>query len=210
MKVNEMKCCVCGNQAVCTVEEKPYCNKHYQSMRSYGTPFGKRRERTCRYSVDGDDLKVITPKGQVIFADIQDWDIITKYSWCISKTGYAVANIHGKVTKMHRYIIGEDNCTGMVVDHINRDKLDNRRANLRVCSRAENQRNVTVSKTNKLGHLGIRMTKAGKFNVRIVADGVEHHIGNFETLELAITARNEAENKYHGDFASHKDKEGTR
>jgi len=64
---------------------------------------------------------------------------------------------------------------------------------------------VITSKGNVIvGHLGVRITKDGKFNVRIVADGIEHHIGNYDTLELAIEARNAAEDTYHGEFASHR------
>lgn len=204
MMVKEMRCCACGEQAECMVDGKPYCNRHYQSVRKYGTPNGKKRERTCRYEINGDVLTVITRKGDAILVDAADAETVMKYSWCVSKTGYAVANIRGKVTKMHRYIIGESECAGKVVDHKNGNTLDNRRKNLRVCSQSENARNVRVSRLNKVGHLGIRITKDGKFNVRIVANGIEHHIGNYDTLELAIEARKSAEDIYHGEFASHK------
>lgn len=140
----------------------------------------------------------------MILADADDAIKVMRYSWCVSKTGYAVANIKGKVTKMHRYILGEAVCANKLVDHKNGNSLDNRRSNLRICTHAENMRNVATKKTSKVGHLGIRMTKEGKFNVRIVYAGVEHHIGNFDTLEIAIKAREEAEDFYHGDFASHK------
>ncbi len=204
MMVKEMKCCACGEQAECTFNGKPYCNRHYQSARKYGTPHGKKRERTCRYEIKDNVLTVITKKGDIILADAADAATVMKYSWCLSKTGYAVANIGGKVTKMHRYIIGETCCSGRIVDHKNGNPLDNRRKNLRICTYAENARNVRVSRANKVGHLGIRITKDGKFNVRIVADGIEHHIGNYDTLELAIEARNAAEDTYHGEFASHR------
>ena len=161
------------------------------------------RKSTCQYIVSGDILKVVTRNGDVILADAEDAEKVMRYSWCVSKTGYAVANILGKVTKMHRYILGSV-CDEKIVDHKNRNQLDNRRSNLRICTHSENMRNVKTNKSNRVGHLGIRMTKDGKFNVRIVADGVEHHIGNYDTLELAIEARAEAEDIYHGDFASHK------
>lgn len=199
-------CCVCGGAFSSHVDGKPYCNRHYQLARKYGVPEGRPRKRTCSYILDGDIMQVVTQKGDVILADAADREAIMRYSWCVSKTGYAVANIRGKVTKMHRYILGEDVCAGMIVDHKNRNPLDNRRENLRVCSAAENMRNTPVRRTNKSGHLGIRVTKDGKFNVRIVADGVEHHVGNYDTLELAISARNEAEDEYHGEYASHRSK----
>ena len=200
--VKDMKCVICASNAVCRFEGKPYCNRHYQLMKQYGVPYGKPRSRTCRYIKDGNVLRVITAKGQIILADASDSEQITKYSWCVSKTGYAVANINNKVTKMHRYILGKE-CDGKMIDYKNGNPLDNRKINLRLCTARENARNVRAGKNNKLGYLGIRMTPSGKFNVRIVADGIEHHIGNYASIEEALIARKHAEKQYHGEFASH-------
>lgn len=202
MMIKEMDCSFCGEPASCTVDGKPYCNKHYQKMKMYGTPEGRVRKRTNQYIVHGEVLEIITAKGDVILADTEDLDKIRRYSWCISKTGYAVANNGKKVIKMHRYILDLED-PDIQVDHRNRNRVDNRRKNLRCCTVVENKRNVGVKPGNRLGVLGIRRTPAGKYNVRIVKDRVEHHIGNFLTLEEAIAARNKAERKYHGEFASH-------
>ena len=204
MRVKDLKCSACDRPAECMFDGKPLCNKHYQLMRMYGVPVGKARKRKSQYIAHGDTLEIITSGGDVILVDIADREMIEKYSWCVSKTGYAVANIRGKVTKMHRYILGIQEKPDIYVDHRNRNPLDNRRKNLRFCSQTENLRNVGVNRTNKLGILGIRKTPAGKYNVRIVKDRVEHHIGNFDTLEAAMEARKRAEDKYHGEFASHK------
>lgn len=197
-------CCVCGAPCVCHTRGSPYCNKHYQSMIRYGHPFGKKRVSKNKFIIQGSILSVITSSGDVILADIPDKELLQKYTWCISKTGYAVANIRGKVTKMHRYILGTDVCGGSCVDHINRNPLDNRRANLRLCTCGENTRNRTASPNCKSGHIGIRITPSGKFNVRITYMRKEIHIGNFDTLEEAIQARNQAEDQYHGEFGSHR------
>ena len=164
---------------------------------------GKNRKSTNKFEVDGDILKVITLKGDVILADAEEASKIMQYSWCVSVQGYAVANIGTRVVKMNRYVLGLAECEGKIVDHINRNKLDNRKCNLRFCTLKENARNVSVAKSSKTQVLGVRRTDHGKFNVRIVADGVEHHIGNYDTIEEAIQARHKAELKYHGDFASH-------
>lgn len=121
----------------------------------------------------------------------------------MSKTGYAVARIEGKVVKMHRFIMGVTDAS-VIVDHKNKDTHDNRKCNLRACSCADNARNKSVSKGCKSGHLGIRRTKDGRFNVRITKDRKEIHVGNYTTIEDAIRARENAEIKYHGEFASHR------
>lgn len=164
---------------------------------------GNKRKNTNRFEVEGNTLKIITARGKEILADVDDADKLMRYSWCVSVQGYAVANIGTRVVKMNRYILGLDECKGKIVDHINRNKLDNRKSNLRFCTLKENARNVTVAKNSKTQVLGVRKTDHGKFNVRIVADGVEHHIGNYDTIEEAVQARHEAELKYHGAFASH-------
>ena len=193
-------CCVCGGVFSSHFGGKPYCNKHYQSMIMYGQPYGKRRENTNTFFFGEDCLHIITQSGEEILADIADYDTLKKHSWCISKTGYAVANINGKVTKLHRYLLGlTDQCD--VVDHKNHNTLDNRRSNLRVCTQLQNAMNQRPNKGNK--HLGVRLLPTGKYNARIFVGRKGIHIGNFDTLEEAIEARIKAEEKYCGEFGYH-------
>ena len=205
MTTKDKICAVCGGKVSAHINGVPYCNKHYCKVKQYGSAEGHPRKSTNKFEIDGDVLKITTAKGCEILADAEEIEKLEKYSWCVSAQGYAVANIKGKVVKMNRYILGLDNCVGKFVDHINRNKLDNRKVNLRFCTPKENARNISVAKNSKSQILGVRKTKHGKFNVRIVADGKEHHIGNFETIEEAIMARQKAEIKYHGKFASHQE-----
>lgn len=197
-------CCICGETFSSHFEGKPYCNKHYLRMKNTGKAEIIPRKSTSSFKIEGDKLLIFPSKGGLILADASDYESLSKYSWCIDRRGYAVARINGKIQSMHRFLLCGNCRDDRYVDHIDRDPLNNRRGNLRLCEPKENMRNIGVSKSNKVGHLGIRMTKDGKYNVRIVADRVEHHIGNYETLEEAIKARHEAEDKYHGEFASHK------
>ena len=100
------------------------------------------------------------------------------YSWRIDSVGYPSAVIKGVPTRMHKIIIKTEK--GLVTDHINRDKLDNRISNLRVVTRQENN-------FNKIGN-GIRLTPAGKWNARIRWNGKEKHIGNYSTKKEAKEA----------------------
>lgn len=195
-------CCVCGAAFSSHFDGKPYCNKHYQSMRKWGQPYGHKRERTNTYLEEGDLLIVTTKKGEKILADIEDAEKLKKYSWCISKTGYAVANINHKVMKLHRYLLGLEDA-GVVVDHKNHNKLDNRKYNLRLCTAWENSKNQQGNKGRALP-VGIRLTPFGKFSARITHNRKEHFLGNYDTLEEAVCARKKAEDKYCGDFALHK------
>lgn len=147
-----------------------------------------------------------TNKGQKIYIDTEDFEKCKKYTWCVSKTGYAVANIKGKVTKMHRYILDERN-PKKIIDHINRNKLDNRKENLRYCTQKENSRNTSKSKNNRTGFIGISFTcgKGKKYRVRIMVDGKEINLGRYNDIDEAIKARKEGELKYFKEFSPSKD-----
>lgn len=93
-------------------------------------------------------MKIIfTKKGEQILVDDSDFNILKKWKWSVNSNGYAVrfTEIKGikKGIKMHRQILElEDYSIGDVeTDHINRNKLDNRRENLRIVERNVNQRN---------------------------------------------------------------------
>lgn len=82
----------------------------------------------------------------------------------------------------------------MQVDHINHDKLDNRKLNLRICTSSQNSHNRNVK--------GISCNEEGnKCKARICFDGRQIHLGYFNTKEKAIMARRKAEKKYFGEFA---------
>lgn len=201
--MSEKKVCSapeCAREAVARVNGIWYCNRHYLRMRNHGDLELHPRGRTTKLIYDnGDTATIITAKGETILIDKDDIDKAMRYSWCISKTGYAVANIDGRVTKMHRYLFGLKK-DGLVVDHINGNTLDNRRNNLRLCNPAENGRNLK-KKVSLSGETGVRKTANGRWNARISLNGKGIHIGNYLTKEDALEARRTAEQKYFGEYA---------
>lgn len=192
-------CCICGEPKSAKYGGKYYCNKHYQSMLRYGQPFGHPRERTNSYDVDGDILVVRTNKGDEILVDLEEADKVKRHSWCVSVTGYAVANIGKKVVKLHGYILDAED--GTTIDHINRNKLDNRKSNLRFCTTSENMRNCANTKGSVVNELGISMTAEGRYRARIMLNRKEINLGHYDTLEEAVQARIQGEQKYFGEFA---------
>lgn len=87
------------------------------------------------------------------------------------------------------------------IDHINGIRDDNRWKNLREASNAENNRNKGPQSNNKLGHRGISQYAPDRWLARINANGVKYHLGVFESLDEAISARKAAEERIHGHFA---------
>ena len=77
-------------------------------------------------------------KGYSVIVDDADYAELSQYSWHHSAQGYA-ARRSGKIILMHRQILNSQ--PGQHTDHINRNRLDNRRSNLRICTLAQNNRN---------------------------------------------------------------------
>ena len=102
---------------------------------------------------------------------------------------------------MHRLITGAS--YGIEVDHINGDRLDNRRSNLRLCTKAENTRNKVQQKHNRFGLKGVSF-KCGKFYAQIQAHGKKYCLGYHSTPEEAHQAYCEAAFRLHGEFANTK------
>ena len=129
--------------------------------------------------------------------DLSDYANLSQYRWRLSKsakdgTGYATrwTRHNGKfyAIRMHREILDlPRNWEGRDTDHINGNKLDNRRENLRICSRGENIHNA--KRINYSGFKGIGFHKASnKWRARIMKNGVSHWLGLFDSAETANTA----------------------
>lgn len=142
-------------------------------------------------------------KGQATIVDDEDFERLAQYRWHFTSHGYARRSgwENGKKTNilMHRIILG-DVCAGMDVDHINGNRLDNRRCNLRPATRSENCSNVKLRKTNTTGVKGVSV-RGGKFIARIGKGGKIYNLGTFASLGEATEVYNKAAEEMHGSFA---------
>ena len=136
------------------------------------------------------------------YFDLEDYDKIKNYTWYFDKDGYVVSDTGRKHTKMHRLVTNAE--YGCDVDHIGMEQTrnDNRKDNLRTCTRAENTRNKTKFSKNTSGCIGVCWHKQSKkWLARIYVNGEEINLGLFQSKQDAISARIDAEKKYFGDFA---------
>jgi hypothetical protein len=148
--------------------------------------------------------KIKLTKGECALVDDDDFEKINQWKWSlnddIQKYPVRRQKIDGKYKKvwLHRFIMETPN--NMECDHINRNTLDNRKSNLRNCTRSENQRN-TLYKKNKCGFRGVSFkNKINKWQAEIQLDNKQIYLGVFESPELAAKAYNIAANKYHANF----------
>ncbi len=126
-------------------------------------------------------------------------DLAGKIAGTTGDRGVSLIMVDGKVYLAHRlawlYIYGE--WPGKTIDHINGNPSDNRISNLREASNSENLQNQRMAKsTNKLGVLGVHKL-GNSFIAQINVNGKKHHLGCFETKELAHDAYLSAKRKFH-------------
>lgn len=149
-----------------------------------------------RYRYTDEGIVGIFDSGKEMIFDKEDLEIVSARPWFIDETGYPSARDKetGERTRLHRMLLKGEIPEGKVVDHINRNKLDNRRSNLRVCTQQTNVRNASRSRTNKSGVTGVFYdTKTGRWRAQISRKGQSRHIGSFDDFEDAVRARKEAE-----------------
>lgn len=147
-------------------------------------------------------IDIVSKEGVVAQAKVSPEDavLVSAYRWYLHHKGDAYAfPQRGKIQRMHRLIM--QNPDGQYVDHINGDKLDNRRCNLRLASNTENCRNSKRPKSNTSGYKGVSFHKgANKWQAHIMVNRKSIYLGLFLTPEEAHKAYCDAAKKYHGDF----------
>ena len=141
---------------------------------------------------------ILLSSGERIIIDRDDLESIQKYRWHISTQGYVRTEVFSggkrKEIKLHNFLLGFIPSKSLVVDHINRNKLDNRKSNLRIVSKKENARNSKTQCNNTSGHRGISFRrKESKWEAYIKVDGKREHLGIFDELADAIKARRKRE-----------------
>lgn len=140
-------------------------------------------------------------KGYEAMVDDVDYPILNKLKWYFHNNGYAIRKLRTGVTRMHREILGLTD-KKVFCDHINGNKLDNRRLNLRICSKSQNQANRRGYKNNKSGFKGVYWDKVrGLFASEIRFNNQRFHLGRFASIIQAAKAYNVAALEYHGAFS---------
>jgi hypothetical protein len=131
--------------------------------------------------------------------DTKNIPLVENYRWNLDGLGYATSKSNGRRIKLSRVIMGEPK--GMIVDHINHNTLDNREANLRICTRSQNMMNRKTNKVSSSGYKGVYWHDSGNsWAAQISINNKRIYLGLFKNIEDAIAARKKAEEKYYGEF----------
>lgn len=122
----------------------------------------------------------------------------------VNQEGYIEIKLFQRRYKAHRlawfYMTGK---WPEVIDHINRERSDNRFCNLRECSVQQNSCNTGMSHRNTSGYRGVSKHKqSGKWKVDVKVNGRKLFFGLYEDIELAGLVAEEARAKFHGSYAT--------
>lgn len=143
-------------------------------------------------------------KGMVTLLDLEDWEHLSLNRWYTDRDGYAISGAQRQL-RMHRVVLGRALGrtleTNEHVDHVNRDRLDNRRENLRLVTSQQNAFNRTGSGS---GYKGVRYPRgrAKAYYAAVRIDGVRHILGPFYEEILASYAADVLFRIHHGEFAA--------
>jgi len=138
--------------------------------------------------------------GQTTLIDDCDYERLSQYKWMLNTSGYVYReyreNGKRKRIRMHKDILGEQD--GKVIDHINLDKLDNRRDNLRFCTAEQNNQNVKP-RGGSSPYKGVYQGN-GKWRTDIKKNRSTWHLGTYEQEIDASAAYNLGAIEIYGEF----------
>lgn len=160
---------------------------------------GSHANEEMNVSFFGNFAVMSSDKVAGILVDKEIAEKVANRRWCIDSAGYPLANIQGEQVRLFDCVMalnGYEKPNGCYVDHINQDKLDNRLINLRFVSPTESSRNMPMRNDNTSGFTGVSRNKKGTYRAYITVNKKRIDIGTYRTIEEAVKARREAENRY--------------
>jgi hypothetical protein len=170
------------------------------------------RQKPRKAETEGDLIKIPLTKGAVCTISSEDADL-AQFRWHIGSGGYAIRSTpmrYGvqqgpKHIRMHRVILermidrtlqADEEC-----DHIDGDRLNNQRTNLRLAKHYQNGLNQKAPTNNTSGYKGVAWSKAaGKWRALIKVRGKQHYLGLYATAQEAHIAYERAAIEYFGEW----------
>lgn len=185
-----------------------YCSKHYSQLKKHGRILNRTIYDPNDIINHGDYVSIVMYNKKCLEVgratiSVDDLVKVEKYKWRLNSEGYAVGTLKTsngyKTILMHRLIMNPE--TGVYVDHINHDTLDNRRHNLRLVNASQNQMNRKRGANNKSGRTGVYWKKDKcKWVANIRINGKATQLGSFNSFEDACKVREKAERDLFKDY----------
>ena len=157
-----------------------------------------RMKKYNTYDLSGEYGIGYTSKGEEFYFDLEDYDKIKDYCWNKHKEYITTRNVSGYIL-FHRLVMGISD-ENIAVDHINHNKSDNRKNNLRFVTDSQNSMNRCISSHNTSGITGVNK-RNGKWTARIGVNTKRIFLGDYDNFFEAVKARKEAEEKYYKEYS---------
>ena len=151
------------------------------------------------YFIHDDGTAELRCGDHCILLDVCDVDMVSEFQWSIGTHGYATSGCGEKQILLHRMVAGAKD--GEMVDHINRNKLDNRRSNLRICSFRQNIMNREKLVSGNNPYKGVCRLSDGCWQAQIRCNNRAVYLGRFHDVSDAAKAYDAAARELFGEFA---------
>lgn len=161
----------------------------------------------ARYDLKTKEISsLILRNGEETLVDSEDYENLCRFVWSKHSAGYVVRS-EGSSRKstfkqylLHRELLAAPESS--YVDHINGDKMDNRKVNLRLCTNKDNTRNSSPHKDSSSVYKGVSWySPTSNWTSRISADGFLYHLGRYPTELEAATAYDKKAKELFGEYA---------
>lgn len=205
-----LKCQICSdNTDVKRLHGIPYCKRHYMQMIRHGKIFESTIYDRNKIIIENNNniARIImkNTKQEIVgesIIDIEDIDKIKDLKWYLS-FGYCITKGIDKYggTDIANVIFNDFNNK---YDHINHNRLDNRKINLRPVTTQQNAMNMGKKNTNTSGVTGVQCKKVVK-GIKWIASITYNYegiwLGSYDTFDEAVNARLKGEIKYFGEYS---------
>ena len=163
---------------------KGYCRSHYRKYR-LGIPLDKPTHKDIdKIIIEGKIAKItLGVNNGVSIIDAKDVNKVSEYNFIKDRNGYALSNTKNGRVLMHHLIIGRPP-EGMYIDHINRDRLDNRSSNLRIVTVRQNNLNRKPNKNGKSQYKGVMFIR-NRWHSSIYDNGVVYRKSHETEIDAA-------------------------
>jgi len=189
------------------IKAKGFCNRHYKQMRRCGKTLERTQRDPNEIIIRGDIAEIVlydkncNEKARTII-DAEDVEKVKKYKWRLA-CGYVRTILDRKSIGIQHLIMGAKPDKKKIIDHKDRNPLNNQKANLRFCTHADNRRNGARKSDNTSGFKGVYLSKATRMWIAQIAINRKcYHLGTFKNKIKAAIAYNEAAIKHYGEFAN--------
>lgn len=202
VKVRWICACDCGKECLVTTAalrsgKTSSCGCYHSDVVS------KKMKKFNRIRIDGGNVYVLLSNSdKEMVTDLETWEKsgAEAYCWSLATNGYAKSSVNKKWVYFH--VFAFPNCPdGFERDHIDGNRINNRKNNIRFVTRCNNNKNRAFAPNKKSGRTGVNWSKeTQKWRAVIKVDDQYISLGFFSDLNEAIRARENAEIQYYGEY----------